>query len=135
MNSMRQRIRLFNAFVMMIWFCYSNNWDNFLNYFNNIFLPFLLFLLLSAIFFFPKVLNSLKMGYTNTHWHTTNAICWFPSEKLVALTHLYINKNIFCFINCDSLRWARCRHLKTAIDTCQCVPCLCFDDKLHQQLG
>ncbi len=25
-----------------------------------------------------------------THWHTTDAICWFPAEKPVTLTHLFI---------------------------------------------
>ncbi len=73
--------------------------------------------LLKTIWPTIKVITITKLF--NTHLHTTNAICWFPAEKLATLTCLL--KKIFCYINCTSLRWARRRHLQTAVDMCLCV--------------
>jgi len=36
--------------------------------------------------------------------HTTNAIYWFSVKKLVTLARLLQKNNIFCHMNCNSLR-------------------------------
>jgi hypothetical protein len=46
-------------------------------------------------------------NFVYTHWHTINAVCWFPAEKLVNFTHLFINKNIFLLYKLQQLKMSK----------------------------
>ncbi len=66
--------------------------------------------------FSALIKNVMFLEYTI--WHTTNAICCFSAKTLVTWVRLCF---VCCFMICDSLQSAKCHHLQTTKDMCQCV--------------
>ncbi len=69
------------------------------------------------------IVNGSSLDLENTEWLTTNAICWW---------HWHIclqNELCCCSMKLDSLQWAKCHLLQTAIDMCQCV-CFFIEDPI-----
>jgi len=49
-------------------------------------------------------------------------------------SHVCLQNKIICFfMNWDSLQWARCHHLWTPVDTCQCIS-FCLIELLNLKL-